>query len=211
MTPAGSPDSAVRAHFERVAPRYSSQRDGGFPGILRRREQAAILDLLQVRPGQRLLDAGCVDGAIPALASGLGARAVAADLVPAMARAARKRGVAAVATDLRALAFRSGFDAVAWIGSSEFVSDFPAAAREVARCLRPGGRLVLLVPRRNWFGLLLLLFHWRRGVQIHLRSRNEVSRGLSEAGFTEPGAWRRCAGAWACLVHLVGESVSRPS
>ena len=211
MTPPGPDDGAVRAHYERSTTGYSRLRDTGLAGLVRRREQASVLDLLEVRAGERLVDVGCGDGAVAALAAERGARVVAVDLVPSMALFATRRGVPAVAADARALAFRPEFDAATWIGSSEFVADLPAAARQVARCLRPGGRLVILFPRRNWFGLLLLLYHRLVGIRIHLRPRESVASALVESGFAPPEAWRRCTGAWACRASLVAPPAGRPS
>lgn len=195
-------DEGVRAHYEKVAGGYSRFRSSGLFGLVREREQASVLHLLDPRPGERILDAGCGDGAIAALAEKRGARVVAMDLVPSMARAARRQGLPAVAADVGTRAFGPVFDAVAWIGSSEFVADFPEAARQVAGCLRPGGRLVLLFPRRNWFGLLLLLYHRSVGVGIRLRPRAAVTRSLIEGGFAPPEAWSRKAGAWVCRARL---------
>jgi SAM-dependent methyltransferase len=210
MTSPG-PVDAVRAHYDRAATGYSRRRDAGLAGLVRRREQDSVLDLLGVRAGERILDVGCGDGAVSALAAARGARVVAVDLAPSMASSAKRRGVPAVAADARALAFGPAFDAAAWVGSSEFVADLPGAARQVVRCLRPGGRLVILFPRRNWFGLLLLLYHRLAGIRIHLRPRQSVVDALVASGFAPPDAWRRCAGAWACRASLVATPAGRPS
>lgn len=203
MTPPTRGECAVRAHYERAAIGYTRRRDTGLAGFIRRREQVSVSDLLEIRAGERLLDVGCGDGAIAALAAHRGARVVAMDLVISMSSVAMRRGVPSVTADVGALSFGPEFDAVAWIGSSEFVADLPAAIRQVARTLRPGGRLVLLFPRRNWFGALLLLYHRLAGIGIHLRPRDAVARSLVEGGFAPPEIWRRCVGAWVCRTRLV--------
>lgn len=203
MTARPRGDTAVRTHFEKVAGGYTQFRDTGLPGLVRRREQASVLGLLEAGSGERILDLGCGDGAIAALEAARGALVVAMDLVPSMANTAKRRGIPAVAADAGALPFGQVFDAVAWIGSSEFVPDLPAAAHQVARCLRPGGRLVLLFPRRNWFGLLLFLYHRSFGIGIRLRSREAVTRSLVEGGFAPPEAWRSTPGAWVCRTRVI--------
>lgn len=210
MRPPSTTRDRVRAHYENTARAYARMRERGLAGRVRRREQEAVLELLELRDGERLLDAGCGDGAVARRAAERGARAVAADFAFPMARAAFDRGVASVAVDLRALSFRPGFDVVTWVGSSEFVEDLPAAAREVARCLRPGGRLVLLFPRRNLSGLALSLYHRTLGIRICLRSRGEVVAGLAAAGFGPPQAWRRREAAWVCRVALAGSGGESP-
>jgi SAM-dependent methyltransferase len=192
----------VAAHYERAARGYTGRRGRGLAGLVRRREQAAVLALAGAGPGQLILDVGCGDGEVAGLLLERGARVVTVDFALAMAAAARRRGAHAVRADMRSLPLRGGFDEVTCIGSSEFVADLPGLAAELARCLRPGGSLVLLVPRRNWFGWALSLYHRLDRVRIHLRSRTEVARALAGAGFVPPEKWRRCLGAWVCRAHL---------
>lgn len=192
----------VSAYYERAACGYSARRDRGLAGLLRRREQAVVLGLIAAVPGARALDMGCGDGAVAGRLVERGVRVVAVDLALAMTRAARRRGAVAVVADMRALPFRPGFDCVACIGASEFVPRLEDAATAAAACLRPAGELVLLIPRCNWLGWALWLFHRLNGVRVHLRSRRAVSRALVAAGFDPPGAWQRCAAAWACRTRL---------
>lgn len=193
---------AVSTHYERAAAGYAGRRGRGLAGAIRRREQAAVLELAEAGHGSRVLDVGCGDGAVAGLFVARGARVVAVDLTLAMANAARRRGAWAVRADMRAVPLRPAFDEVTCIGSSEFVDDLPALAEGLAGCLRPGGTLVLLLPRRNWFGGALWLYHRLNGVRIHLRSRAAVTRALWGAGFAAPEHWRRCAGAWVCRARL---------
>jgi len=173
-------------------------------GVVRRREQAAVLALTEAGPGRRILDVGCGDGEVAGLLIERGAQVVAVDIALAMADAARRRGAWAVRGDMQALPLRSGFDEVMCIGSSEFMADLPALAAALAGCLRPGGSLVLLFPRRNWFGWALWLYHRLGGVSIRLRPRAAVIAALTGAGFAPPEGWRRCSGAWACRARLTG-------
>jgi SAM-dependent methyltransferase len=207
--PADAP-AAVVAHYERAAADYSARRDRGLAGVVRRREQAAVLELLGPGGDVRVLDAGCGDGAFAARLAVLGAAVVAVDLTLPMALLAARRGVGTVVADMRALPFAPVFDRVTCIGASEFVPDLGAVAGEFARCLRRGGALVLLAPRRNALGLLYWLFHRRRGVRISLRSRRAITATLAAAGFGRPQPWRRLAVAWACRVALPAAPV-RPA
>lgn len=193
---------AVSTHYERAAAGYSARRDRGLAGLLRRREQAAVLALVAAGPGDRLLDVGCGDGAVAGHLVERGAWVVAVDLTLAMADSARRRGAVAVVADMRALPFRPRFDAVTCIGASEFVPRLEVATVAFARCLRAAGGVVLLVPRRNWLGWALWLFHRLNTVHMHLRSRPAVARSLVAAGFEPPGGWRQCAAAWVCRTQL---------
>jgi tocopherol O-methyltransferase len=104
-------------------------------------------------PGERVLDAGCgVGGSSLWLADEARVRVVGIALgeeqVARATRAARKRGLAGRVHFLRAdftrSPFRSGsFDVVWALESLCHAADKPAFFREVARLLRPGGRLVV--------------------------------------------------------------------
>jgi SAM-dependent methyltransferase len=109
-----------------------------------------------LRPGQRVLDLGTGTGAV-ALASAPriapGGHVIAVDLSPAMLALARARASAAGLgnisfADGRAEAIpadRSSQDAVLASLSLMYVIDRAAAAHEIARVLKPGGRLVAAV------------------------------------------------------------------
>lgn len=133
-------------------------------------EQRLIPDMMGQLAGARILDAGCGDGALVCALASRGAEATGVDPDPAMLAAARSR--AAIAGDratfiegrVERLPFPdASFDVVASITVLCFVPDAAGAVREMARVLRPGGRLVLgelgrwslwaaLRRLRGWFG-----------------------------------------------------------
>src|SRR5512147_2581195 len=114
---------------------------------------AAVADL-GLRPGDRVLDAGCGTGrALPLLRAAVGPSGVVlgADLTPAMlaaaVRAGRDREGALLLADVAALPLRSGsLDAVFTAG---LIAHLPCPAenlRELARAVLPGGSLALFHP-----------------------------------------------------------------
>lgn len=113
----------------------------------------AVADL-GLRPGDRVLDAGCGTGrALPALRTAVGPSGVVvgADLTPAMLRAAvragRDRHGWLLLADVAALPLRSGsFDAVFGAGLISHLPHPPENLRELARVVRPGGTLALFHP-----------------------------------------------------------------
>src|SRR5206468_1542274 len=103
--------------------------------------------------GQRVLDLGTGTGAVAERAARLvrpGGEVLGVDISPAMLAQARRRLAAVGLGDVvfgegraEALPAPDGcFDAVLASLSLMYVIDRPAAAREIARVLRPGGRLV---------------------------------------------------------------------
>ena len=117
----------------------------------------AVLDAATVGPGDRVLDVGCGCGATTLAAAERGARVLGADVSHAMLARARERADAAglgarcpgetdfIAADAQRHGFEPGsFDAVISRFGVMFFDDPAAAFRNLARALRPGGKLAFV-------------------------------------------------------------------
>ncbi|MCC6669602.1 MAG: methyltransferase domain-containing protein [Planctomycetes bacterium] len=139
------------------------------PSVLRRRLQATwasgdfarigsrlqlvgerLCESVDLRAGQRVLDVAAGNGNAALAAARCGCDVVAADFVPELLHAARRRAEAdglPLATEVAAaeeLPFATGtFDSVLSTFGVMFASDHASAARELARVCRPGGRIGL--------------------------------------------------------------------
>ncbi|WP_030759034.1 class I SAM-dependent methyltransferase [Streptomyces sp. NRRL F-2664] len=115
---------------------------------------AAAVAECGLRPGDRVLDAGCGTGrALGALRAAVGpaGTVLGVDLTPQMLAAARRAGRAAdgalLLADVARLPLRSEvLDAVFAAGLIAHLPDPAANLRELARVVRPGGRLALFHP-----------------------------------------------------------------
>ncbi len=102
-----------------------------------------LLAMLDPRPGERILDLGCGDGALTAEIAAAGARVFGVDRAPDMVCAARARGLAVALADAFALPFARRFDAVFSNAAIHWMKRDPGAVvAGVARALVPGGRFV---------------------------------------------------------------------
>ena len=93
---------------------------------------------------ERFLDVGCGMGELAErVLRELGASVCAVDISPRMVELTRARGVDATVADVQALPFEDGsFDCVAANWVLYHVPDLDKGVSELARVLRPGGRLV---------------------------------------------------------------------
>ena len=107
---------------------------------------AAMLDAVRLRPGMRLLDAGCGSGESAALALAREAEVWGLDCSEEMLAVARRTAPRATLAhgDLETLPYPdSFFDAITACNSVHFAADPLRAMRELARVARPGSRIAI--------------------------------------------------------------------
>jgi SAM-dependent methyltransferase len=142
-----------------------------------------LMRVVEVRPGERWLDVATGTGEIAVRAARRGASVTGLDLAPGLIEAARGRArgagveVALEVGDAERLPYPdAGFDVVSSGFGVMFAPDQRAAAAELARVTRPGGRLAVL----SW--------HPSRGVAEFFRVMAAYMPPLPE-GVGNPFAW----------------------
>jgi demethylmenaquinone methyltransferase/2-methoxy-6-polyprenyl-1,4-benzoquinol methylase len=159
---------SVRGMFDRIAPVYDVMNHVMTAGLDRRWRKLAVHEA--VWPGDRVLDACCGTGDLAIEAERRGGRVVGLDFSGRMLERARKKSGAIewVQGDALALPFGAGeFDAATVGFGVRNLADLEEGLRELARVLRPGGKLAVLEitrPRgilkpffRFWFDVLVPL------------------------------------------------------
>jgi SAM-dependent methyltransferase len=102
-----------------------------------------VLEWLDAKPGERILDLGCGDGHLTLRIAALGAMVTGVDASTEMVAAALALGADAIEGNAEALPFADQtFDAVFSNAVLHWVRDQDAMMREVRRVLRSGGRFV---------------------------------------------------------------------
>ena len=103
---------------------------------------AAVVELLDPLPGERILDLGCGDGVLTAKLAEMGCNVVGVDGSAAQVEPARKLGLDARVMDGEKLSFDGEFDAVFSNAALHWMRDPEAVISGVWRALRPKGRFV---------------------------------------------------------------------
>lgn len=150
-----------------------------------------------VPAGGTVLDVPCGGGvALRGLSPAQDVRYIAADLSERMLARARRRAterglpqVETVPADMCALPFDDGFaDLCLSYSGLHCVTDPERAVREIARCLKPGGRLVGTTFLAGGTRRQRALFEIgrRRGHPMPTFGTDELRRWLADAGIVEP-------------------------
>ncbi len=106
------------------------------------RWRQAMVEGLELRAGERLLDVACGTGSVTRLATARGCDVVALDQSAEMLAQARATRLSVVRATAERLPFPdASFDALTFTYLLRYVADPAACMRELVRALRPGGRI----------------------------------------------------------------------
>jgi SAM-dependent methyltransferase len=175
----GSPDSGGQVwEADRYATHARFVADLGAP----------LIDLLAPRPGERVLDLGCGDGALTTRLVEAGAEVVGIDAAPDLVKAAHARGLDVRLVDAYDLPFDAEFDAVFSNAALHWMTRPDDVLAGIRRALRPGGRFVgefgshlnvasVMVALRAVLGTRLTVWPW------YFPTPDEYTRRLEANGF----------------------------
>jgi SAM-dependent methyltransferase len=116
------------------------------PGAIEADVEEVLGWVRAVLPGQgrglRVLEVGCGPGVLASKLLGAGVHLTAIDVSEEEVRAARERGVPAIASDFLAFESAEPFDALLFTRSFHHLSPLSAAVRKIGTLLAPGGLVV---------------------------------------------------------------------
>ena len=127
---------------------------------------AGLLELLEAKPGERILDLGCGTGHLTAQIAATGAKVVGIDRSPEMIQQAREKHPALQFEVMAAqeMAFRKPFDAVFSNATLHWIKKPERVITGIAKALRPSGRFVAEFGGKGNVGELLSAIRrvWQR-------------------------------------------------
>jgi ubiquinone/menaquinone biosynthesis C-methylase UbiE len=131
-----------------------------------------LLELLEARRDEHILDIGCGTGHLTAKIAATGAKVTGIDRSPEMIRQARE-GHPAIrfeVADATNVPFQGSFDAVFSNATLHWIKEPETVVREISRLLRPGGRFVAEFGGHGNIAVLVAAAerltgqrHWRTG------------------------------------------------
>jgi SAM-dependent methyltransferase len=101
-----------------------------------------VVELLNAKPGERILDLGCGDGALTRKLQDMGVDVVGIDSSSELIQAASRLVLNVMVQDAYEIDFQEEFDAVFSNAVLHWLKDADRVIRNVYRALRPGGRFV---------------------------------------------------------------------
>ena len=155
----------------------------------------SVLELLDVKPGERILDLGCGTGYLTQQINDLGADVVGIDYSPEMIQKAKETypEVAFSVADASKFSFIEPFDAIFSNAALHWVKNHDAMMKCVYHNLKPGGRFVAEMGGKGNVGLLmaatkktLIKYGYHQQAEINLwrfPSLGEYAAELEAHGF----------------------------
>ena len=155
----------------------------------------SLVRRLQLRPGQRILDVACGTGEWLCVAHRHGLDVAGVDISRKAIDVCRQRlpnGDFKAAPAERLDFPDQAFDCVTCLGSLEHFLDQQGALREMARVLRPRGKIVLLVPNAGFLPYRLGLYRGthQQAVRETIRSLEEWHSMFRDSGLDVLQRWR---------------------
>jgi trans-aconitate methyltransferase len=166
----------------------------------------AVVDLLAPKPGERILDLGCGDGALTEQLVASGATVTGVDASPTMVAAARLRNLHIDQCEAESLPYDHQFDAVFSNAALHWISAAkqPAALASIHRALRPGGRFVAELGGHGNIAAI------RTALQSTLTPYGIDAEAAAESFYPSPATYKRFLEAAGFSVHSIN-LIPRPT
>jgi 2-polyprenyl-3-methyl-5-hydroxy-6-metoxy-1,4-benzoquinol methylase len=169
--------------FDKVANDYIINRERGVIGILFKKQRLKLLELLNIKSNERILDAGCGPGTYSLKIKELGGKPYGIDISENMIKEIRNNGINGGVADIQDYKSKVKFDKILVGSSMEFVSDVEDTLKNLKNNLKKNGVLVFDIPHYSLFGMLYYLYYKLKGIKINILSEKQIKKILDGSGF----------------------------
>jgi SAM-dependent methyltransferase len=191
----------VRFYFDSVAAGYHTASQSPVWGIVRQREQRALLSLLGPVTSREVLELGCGAGYYTRLLLAEGATHIwAVDFSQPMLAQLPTSNVTAIHGDAATVDPGRSFNLIVSAGMLEFVPDPVAVLRNAALHANPSATLILLYPTSSVRGSAYRRFHRRNSMDIRLFDQATLQHMATATGWTVTQT--RAAGPFSACARL---------
>jgi SAM-dependent methyltransferase len=175
----------VNPYFEARAKNYVKQSGRGLWQRFRQTEYSVVAEFLEGKAEMSLADLGCGAGFYATrLKKEFGLHVVGIDSSPGMLRHLENSGIRTILSTIETMPIEEKFDLALIAGVLEFISRPDLVFKKCAEILKPGGRLVTLIPNDGVLGSLYRRFHEFQDCPTYLRSREQYQAMAKLKGFT---------------------------
>ncbi|MBI4403190.1 MAG: flippase-like domain-containing protein [Deltaproteobacteria bacterium] len=170
-------------YFEKVSQQYDETVSKGLLKMFRDKERNAVLELAALdQPGKWLLDVGCGAGLYSLEAKKAQMRVHAVDASAGMVKRLEGLVDEAGVADIETFEPVRLYDRVICAGVLDFVLHPELAFMNLCRSVAPGGRLVVLCPRKGPGGLFYRIEKFFFGIKINLFRRDWLANLAGQNG-----------------------------
>ncbi len=165
-----------QSYFAKQSEEYDKMLKSGLLGKIRTTEKNLVMEKLDPKKGESILDIPCGSGYYADFIVEAGADIYGIDLSPEMITVFQKKGFKGETGNLEEFSLEKKFDKVLSAGGFEFCKDHKVIINNLLTHTKTGGIIVLLLPKKSFFGYLYKLYHKIcNKTTIVLFSENDVS------------------------------------
>lgn len=148
-----------QSYFAKQSEEYDERLKRGLLGKVRNAEKNLIMEKLDPKKRECILDIPCGSGYYADFIAEAGANVYGVDISPEMVAVFQKKGFNGAIGNLEEFSLGKRFDKVLSAGGFEFCKDHKIIINNLLIHTKTGGTIVLLLPRKSFFGYLYKLYH----------------------------------------------------
>jgi ubiquinone/menaquinone biosynthesis C-methylase UbiE len=173
----------VEKYFDNKSINYEFNSNK-FPwSIIRKKENVFFLKIADKTKNKNILDLGSGSGYYTKLFSRFN-KVHSVDISSYMLSKLPKKNIYPILADASEVNLNKKFDLILIAGLLEFVDNFAKVLKNADRHLKNNSFIIILFPRKNFFGKIYKLFHKKNGIDIKLFSKLEIENILLNLNFT---------------------------